>query len=167
MEDFLKKKLGELNYAALLTLIKDNNIDLIFAKILGGLGLTTPDKIYLDEGKLNCHRPDVVFFTILHEIFHYKRIKLLGNAFFVAQFSNENFDEFHQFVVNEENFADRYGRLIFFKFNKFPYPVEFTQMLHDEYYASRYKFITKQMFELFKTKGSDCYDKLYEEFIIK
>lgn len=167
MEDFLKEQLSKLNYTALFSLVKENNIELVEAKILGGLGLTTPERIYLDKDKLNCHRPSVIYFTILHEIYHYKRIHLLGDAFFVKQFSNDNFEEFHKFIVNEEKNADRYGRLMYFRFNKTEYPLNYTQMLHDEYNANRYKFITKQMFELFRGKDSIDFKKLYEEFIIK
>jgi len=167
MEKFLKEKLNQLNYYALLSLIKENNIELVAAKILGCMGLTTPERIYFDENKLNCFHPSIVYFAVLHEIFHYKRIKLLGEPYFVLQFSNSNFNEFHRFVVNEEILADRYGRIMFHKFNKTKFPIEYTQMLDDEFNSNRYKAVTKQMFELFQNTGSGDFKKLYEQFIIK
>jgi hypothetical protein len=165
MEDFLKVKLSKLNYSALLLLIKENNIELVNTKILGAVGITTPEKILLDQSKLNCYPSNIVHFAVLHEIFHYKRIKLLGKAAIVKQFSNTNFEEFHEHLVKEEIGADRYGRLMFFKFNRTEYPIELTQQLHYESYANRYKRLSKQVFGLVKTEAD--YDKLFEEFIIK
>jgi hypothetical protein len=165
MLDFLKDKLNTLNFPALLSLIKDNNIELVDTKILGAIGIAGPERILLDQAKLNCYPPNMVYFAVLHEIYHYKRIKLLGKAAIVKQFSNTNFEEFHEHLIKEEVGADRYGRLLYFKFNRTQYPVQLTQQLHEEFYANRYKRLSKQVFGV--VKNEEDYNKLFEEFIIK
>lgn len=164
MEEFLVKKLGRLNYQSLLHLIRKNRIELVPVKLAGAYGMTTPDRIYVDLDELKKLPDNVVFFVILHEIFHYKRYQVLGKKYFVEIFSSSDFNTLHQHILKEEQAADRYGRLIYRKFNGADYPVEFTQMLDDPYKQERYEKNTRMLFGQIKNEAN--FDTFWNKFIV-
>src|SRR3954470_22769223 len=110
MEDFLVKKLSKLNYQALFSLIGENRIEFIPVRLAGAYGMTLPDRIYVDLYEFRRLPDIVVYFVLLHEIFHYKRYQELGKQHFINELSNPIFEELHNHIVEEELAADAYGR---------------------------------------------------------
>jgi hypothetical protein len=164
MEDFLVKKLSKLNYQALFSLIGENRIEFIPVRLAGAYGMTLPDRIYVDLYELRRLPDNVVYFVLLHEIFHYKRYQQLGKQHFINQLSNPNFEELHNHIIDEEMAADKYGCEMYRLFNGQDYPVQLTQMLDDPYRRSMYEKNTKAFFGQIKSEAD--FDNFWNKFIV-
>lgn len=165
MKDFLVNKLSKLNYQALLDLIDENRIEFESVILAGAYAMTTPDRIYVDLYELRRLPDNVVYFVILHEIFHYKRYQELGKQHFINELSNPILEELHNHIIGEELAADAYGRKMYHFFNGQDYPIELTQMLEDPYNRERYEKNTKAFFGQIKNEVD--FDNFWNKFIVK
>lgn len=126
----LLEKHGELNFNVLVKYMEDTEIFYYDRKMRGPIGVATPNGIYLDLFRLSNYNDKMIFFIILHEIAHYKRIAKMGVDYMVDMLSDKDFDNFCSRVINEEIIADRYGCLLYQSFNKEVFPRDATQQLH-------------------------------------
>ncbi len=157
---------SNLNFKLLIEFMKSTNIVFIENRIKNSYGMATNDSIYLNTNliltRLN-HK--TLFFIILHEIAHYKRIRLMGKKQVIENFSSKNFEMFSEHIIFEEMLADRYARLVYYKLNNEIYPKYSTQCLDDPMIRERYKIeLKKNLFGVIENKEED-YDNLIKSMI--
>lgn len=171
IEDKLKDKLmnrdeNNVNFHHLIEFMHDSEANFIDKRLKGpaAMSLLGGDIIinmeYLDDS----HTNKSVMFIILHENCHNKRIKKMGKEWHITNLSNENFDEFCEYIINEEIIADRYGRLLYYHFNKEHFPVYLTQQLENKKQQENYKQIARYLFGIVKNKEKN-YNELMNNFI--
>ena len=164
---YLNKIDGGLNFKSLINFMSDSLIIFKDRRIKGPIGMTTPYCIYLDikrVDELNLN-PMTVYFLVLHEIGHYKRIKNMGKETMLNHLSTDNFDELCYHIVNEEIFCDRYASLLFYHFNKLILPKIHTQQLDNEIYRLMYRQNVKPLFGVIQNKEEN-YMRLIESFLL-
>lgn len=162
---YLKNRPPQLNFKDLIKFIEDCEIPIENKLLINSVGVATLDCIWLDVSKLSNISDSVVFFIILHEIGHYKRIKKLGRNEIIRKLSINDFRDFNNDIISEEMIADRYGSLLFLKFNGFPFPRILTQNLEDEYNRRMYSLKTAKYFGIIKHSEENYY-KLINNYII-
>jgi len=96
VREHLSKLQGEYDFISLLNFCEQHKINLKAARIKDGLGFACRRCIYLDINKLATHQTKMVYWLILHEVYHYKRIKKMGVKKMVKDFSDTNFETFSQ-----------------------------------------------------------------------
>lgn len=127
---FLDNKPPQLNFKGLIRFMVSTNIVFKHSKLVSSAGMTTLDCICLDIEKLSRYSDSKIFFVILHEICHSKRMSKLGREEIIKRLSSEDFYSFNINLIQEEIIADRYARSLFLKFNGLPFPKHMTQELY-------------------------------------
>lgn len=155
---------GPLNFDGLIKFIELTGFDFKDRDLINAIGIATTDCIYLDIGKLRHYIDDFIFFVILHEICHFKRIAKIGKLETIRLLSLDDFNLFHEHILNEEILADRYACSLFYRFNKKIYPYEMTQQLDQPKKKKEYKNIAKRYFG-FIQNDEQRYDELIKSFI--
>ena len=158
---------SKLNFKALVKFIENEDINVKLCALTHSLGLAADTGIYFNvEMTLEHYNTDMVYFGILHEIAHYKRIQRMGKAKVIELLSVEDFEKFAGHVIGEEIIADRYASRLFYRLNQIKYPKYMTQQLENKEVQSMYK--AKILPKLFgKIQNSEeKYDKLLSEFIV-
>jgi len=157
---------SNLNFKSLIEFMKSTNIVFIENRIKNSYGMATNDSIYLNTNLMLTRLNDKeLFFIILHEIAHYKRIQLIGKKQVIEYFANKDFEVFSEHIIFEEILADRYGRLVYYKLNNKIYPKYSTQCLDDPMIRERYKMgLNKNLFGIIENKEED-YDNLIKSMI--
>lgn len=169
-EQLLKEVEGsELNFECLSQFIKDENIPIHNAVLVQGIsGLATKEGIYIDILRA-IHEFDVdkLFFIILHEIGHYKRNQHLTKQETIDKIVNNDYKSYVDYVIEEEIFADRYGRLVFRLINGKDFPDYKTQQLDKEEFRDMYSKRLEGTYTYLKNtiKSVDDYQKVMEKFI--
>jgi hypothetical protein len=148
IKKYLENKPPQLNFKCLLKFMEDSYIPFKNAWLMSSAAMTTLDCIYLDINKLSHYTDSMVYFIILHEIGHFKKMRKHGRAEVIRRLSIENFELFHINMVTEEMVADRYASRLFNRFNQVPFPSRLTQQL--EFIDNRKKYTknTRQYFGL-------------------
>lgn len=162
----LQAKHGELNFNGLVELMENNNIEYINSTLKGPMGISTYSGVYLDYFTIVKYYNDMVlFYIILHETGHMKRIHRMGKNKLITVLSNTDYDSFFDYVISEEIFADRYAMFLYQKLNNESFNIEATQQLHLKPNQERYHPFVKLLFG--KIDGTEeSYDKLFEKFIV-
>jgi len=161
----LRSKPSQLDFEALISFMESTGIEYRDRRLRGPLGLTTYYCIYLDMEKLMTVHEKLMYFVILHETAHYKRIvKMGGKDGVIKVLSNEDFEEFFNHVIGEEIFSDRYACHVYHKLNKFNFPREATQQLHLEERQRQYKGNARQLFGVVQN-NEENYKRLLESFV--
>jgi len=160
----LKEKHGELNFNGLLEFMEFSSIDFKARKLRGPMGIATYFCIYLDMDKIDTYHDQMLFFVILHEIAHYKRIAKVGKEHIIKMLSLEDFEEFCTHVITEEIIADRYGCYVFYLLNKNIFPRGATQQLDIDYRRIQYKNTAKYLFGQIQN-NEENYKKVLESFL--
>lgn len=155
---------GELNFSGLLRFMKSTGITYRNRKFKGPLGFAAYDCIYLDVDKILHYHPKLLFFVILHETAHHKRIMAMGKEKLIELLSLSDFEAFVDHVVGEEMVADRYGRYMFYKLNRESFPIEATQRLENPEMKQRYKPIAGMLFGVVQNDEGN-YHRLVESFL--
>lgn len=155
---------GRLNFDGLIEFIEQTGFVFKDRDLINAMGIATIDCIYLDIGKLKHYMDDFIFFVILHEICHFKRISKVGKIETIKLLSLEDFKEFNEHILGEEILADRYACRLFYRFNKKIYPYEMTQQLDQPKKKEEYKEIAKRYFG-FIQNNEQRYDELIKSFI--
>jgi hypothetical protein len=106
----------------------------------------------------------MLYFIILHETSHYKRIQKFGVKKIIENLSDENFENFFQFLLNEELVSDRYGSLLFYKFNGQEYPKSLTQELTNEINKIRFRQSARYFFGAVQN-SEERYKNFMDSFI--
>ena len=161
-----------LNFETILTIINESNIKIINACLSDDIvGLTTLDCIYIDiydiltrvsVGEINLHK---VFFILLHEIAHKKRIDKHGVDYHLNMLTTSDFKSFHEFIIAEELFADRWASLVFYLINQTKFHISQTQGLHITLNKELYINSLKETHNLFKATNFN-YNKMIKQFLI-
>jgi len=140
-EQLLKEVEGsELNFECLTKFIEDENIPVFNAALAQGInGLATKEAIYIDVLRtIRNLGIDKLFFVIAHEIGHYKRNINLTQEEVLDNIVKNDYRAYVNYVMNEEIFADRYGRMVFRLLNGKNFPADRTQQLEKESYRHVY-----------------------------
>jgi len=158
---FLKKKnkRSNLNFKGLIKFIEDNKFPIKDIGMNGPLGIAFHDKILLDLINLNYEEDDMLFYIILHEIAHYLRLQKLGENHILDLYIGDDLKAFLDDVIREEQFADRFANLQYYRLNK--------QILNQyqfrgskEYKILPYKAHIKRLFDM--VNSEEDYDALFE-----
>ena len=163
----LLEKHGKFNFNALLAFMENTGINYQNRRMCGPLGLATYHTVYVDLDCINQYPDNLLYFIILHETAHYKRIERMGGKDEVIKMlSIDDFEEFSKHVIDEEIFADRYACFIYQILNKKKFPREATQNLHLKERQESYK--TNSVIRLFGVvqNSEEIYNKLIDRFLI-
>jgi len=173
-EDFIHRlnNMSLLNFETILTIINESNIKIINACLSDDIvGLTTLECIYIDiydiltrlsVGEINLHK---VFFILLHEIAHKKRIDKHGVDYHLNMLITPDFKSFHEFIIGEELFADRWASLVFYVINQTKFHISQTQGLHITSNKELYINSLKETHNLFKATNFN-YGDMIKQFLI-
>lgn len=154
-----------LNTKGLVSFMQNSGIVFKDRSLKGPVGIATTYCIYLDIDKLTNHFPDrILYFVILHEMGHLKRITKLGKDKIISLLSLEDFDEFCEHVIGEELIADRYGCYLFWLLNKQIYPRYLTQELYLPENKLEYRRPSKLLFGVVKN-SEENYKELIKTLI--
>jgi len=162
----LTKKNGRHNFKKLLEFMEASGIDFKDRKIkFNTLGVATMYGLFINSEELNRYNDSIIFYVILHEIAHYKRIQKMGKEALIKALSAENFETFFEHVVGEEIIADRYASLLYLWFNKETFPSIWTQELFKEDKRNNYRPIAARLFGVIKN-DEENYKNLLESFLV-
>jgi hypothetical protein len=138
-----KDKIMEFNVYDLISYMEKSDINYYMADLKGPLGLTSLDAIYIDLNEIivrytsECSK--FLYFIILHETAHMKRIIKMGREEVLRNLSTNNFDDLFEHIIGEELIADKYGSLLYYFLNKKFYPKHYTQQLDNIHVREKYK----------------------------
>lgn len=131
------------NINGLISFMEESDINYHMADLTGPLGLASFDGVYIDVNQIIRHISHdygtILYFVILHETAHMKRMMKIGKTEILNNLSLPDFELFFEHVVNEELIADKYGSLMYYLLNKKLYPSFYTQQLNDSDNKERYK----------------------------
>jgi hypothetical protein len=136
--DSLKQRHGKYDFNKLIEFIQSTGFIYKARKINGPIAIASIDCVYIDVDKVDYFGDRLVYFIILHETCHMKRITKLGSEWMLRNLSFEDFDEFTKHIFIEEILADRYACRMFYEFNKVVYPWRDTQQLDDKIKQQQY-----------------------------
>lgn len=165
-ELLIDRSTEDLDFKTLLEIMKASGIEFRNRKMRGPLGIATFYCIYLDieHMRMACNR-ETIYFVILHEMAHYKRISRMGKEKLIEILSFEDLEIFCKHVITEEIIADRYACYVFQYLNGSSYPRRCTQQLHLEYQEEQYKYQLKKYF-FGKINNEETYIAFWESFVI-
>ena len=170
IDESIKKALakldGKLKFNNLIKFIEDTGITFKDMEMTGPLGIATLDCIYLDISQLKRYNDRFVYFVILHETAHFKRITKMGRDVMLKNLSMDNFDELLTHVFFEEILADRYACRMFYHFNRDIYPWSQTQQLNLPSKQLQYHPMARNYFGKIQNDEKKYYE-LIEQFIKK
>lgn len=173
IDDNLKEYLSEqvssktLNFKDLIKFLEETNFEFKSVSLKGPTALATHKGVFCDIDKLNRLTHSEVFFILLHEYAHAFRIKKMEVETMISLLSQEEFDDVFKHVLYEELVADRYGKIMFYCFNKTILPNHITQELNEGYRVQHYKEYLRRNIGYSTIKNSiENYNKLMESFIV-
>ena len=168
MDESIKIKLKkEVDLSPLIALMEASGVDFKNRKLNGPFGMATYLSVYLDVDKLlDCFNTRMIWFIILHEMGHFRRIQKMGKDKPISMFSLEDYDAFCNHIISEEIFADRYACFIYYLNNKQEFPRLATQQLYLVENQQRYKMAIQPLFGVVKNKEEN-YIQLFESYIIQ
>jgi hypothetical protein len=158
----LLSRLKGFNTEPLIRLMDESDVSYHKTSLRGPLGMATFDAIHIDVDRIYNDR--MLYFIILHETSHYKRIQKFGVKKIIENLSDENFENFFQFLLNEELVSDRYGSLLFYKFNGQEYPKSLTQELTNEMNKNKFRHSARYFFGTVQN-SEERYKKFMDSFI--
>ena len=161
----LREKKSELNFRVLLSFMEATGIEFRDRILRGPMGIATYYCIYLDMTKIITYHEKMLFFVILHEIAHFKRIAKVGREHVIRMLSIEEFKPFCDHIINEEIIADRYACYVYQCLNQDEFPRTATQELHLDYRQREYERTAQHLFGVIKN-NEENYKKLLESFVL-
>lgn len=161
----LKENNGDIGFDCLINFMNDNNIEVKNHRLKDIIGIATYDCVYLDMDKVMRYNTRMVWYIILHEIAHFKRIAKMGKAWVVEMLSLEDFDGFVSAIIKEEMLADRYACFVYRLLLKETFPIEATQCLHMAHKKEDYKKSASRLYG-FMNHDENNYEKLLNSFLI-
>ncbi len=156
-------KHGELNFDGLLVLMRDSGLYFEKRCLNNALGLATFDCIYLDLDVLNLYKDEFIYFVVLHEIAHGKRIRKMGKEGLIKNMIEPDLGIFSNHILSEEIFADRYACFNYRLLNKKPYLGK-TQELYLDDKKNKYLIKLKKTHEAIG-QSEDKYNDLINSYI--
>lgn len=162
--DSLTQRHGKYDFNKLIEFIESTGFVYKARKINGPIAIATINGIYIDVDKVDYFGDKLVYFIILHETCHMKRITKLGGEWMLRNLSFDDFDEFTKHIFIEEILADRYACLMFYEFNKLVYPWSETQQLDQKRKQEDYAPMARLYFGKIQN-DINKYNELISEFI--
>lgn len=149
------------DYDCLLKAYEGVNVQI--RKLKGPAGMATFDTIYIDPRIYDRYGAVMFNFVLLHELCHHKRYLKYGTDFHMKGLSLENFDEFLDFIINEEITADRYATYMYRILNGKTFSGK-TQELHKPLNRKKYEIVAEYIFGQIQN-DYDNYNKLAESVL--
>lgn len=166
IKNHLQNKVGTLDFKALLDFMEASGIEYRKIGLRGAIGLCTDYCVYLDFNKLTQLNDKIMYFVILHETAHYKRMqKMGGKDWVISNLSIKDFDAFCESIITEEIIADRFASYVYFLLNKELYPRKMTQQLDLEDNQPYYRGQLKGVFNVVKN-NEENYKNMITNFLI-
>lgn len=174
LKEELKNALTEIikkqNVDGLINFMENSDVEYHMADLRGPLAMATFEGVFIDLKRImdRAWMDDtrLIYFVILHETAHIKRMKKLGKKEVLRNLSLEEFDEFFEHVVGEELIADRYGCHVYYKLNNENFPTCMTQQLDIKLNQEKYRQTARGFFGRIQNDEKK-YKELFEQFIIK
>lgn len=163
--DKLSERDGRYNFIKLLEYMQASGYTYVDKKLRGPLAIATLNGILLDMSTIDRYHDKLVYFILLHETAHMKRIGRMGKELMLANLSIEDFDEFTAHIFEEEIFADRYACRLFFHFNKEIYPWYETQQLNLKYKQEQYGPMARMYYGKIQN-NEEKYNEMISNFIV-
>ena len=163
------KGVSDLYFSNLLEMINDESIPIRNAKLKNAYAITTFDCIYYDFDAITSHEfygDEFLYYVMLHEICHYKRIKKFGNEKFITGLTSNSLTEYFDFLINEEIISDRWASYIFYKLNGRLLRNHMTQNLHIEENKNKFMVSNVRSFNIISGDMKN-YDELVNHHIIE
>jgi hypothetical protein len=157
---------SDLNFIKLINFIKESNIPFFSNELVSAFGIATFYGIHLDIRLLKTISYDMVYFIILHEIGHYKRIIKKGKQYHLHCLSDNNIDNLYNHILIEEIIADKYGSLVFRLLNNINFQYEKTQQLNSIQNQFKFYPLAQSMCNIIQN-DEEKYIKLVNDFIVK
>src|ERR1039458_4209361 len=105
---FINKK-GHIDLKPLIDLMEVSKIKFVNCVLDGPFAMATHLGIYMDvDNIVSSFNSNMIWFVVLHEMAHFRRIQKMGKDKVLEMFSLEDFDMFSDHIINEEIIADRY-----------------------------------------------------------
>ena len=156
----LKERHGKYDFKTLISYMELSGFKFENKGLKGPVGLTTIDGVILDMSKLSTMTDRMLYYVVLHEMAHMKRIDKFGVETVLDFLSIEDFEEFHGYLVREEVLADRFASRMFFCFNSNVFQEYETQQLHLRYNQDKYQRVSRLFHDKVKNKKENYYDLL-------
>lgn len=165
IKQYLSDENDKLNFKGLLKVLENRDVIVKNKKLCGVAGMTTFDCIYIDLECLDYGYPSTVkFFVFLHELGHYKRIEKYGKEFFINKLSSDNPRELFEYLILEEDVANRYAKLLYRKINKESFPEHLFNQINSTNRKATYMEYAKELVGKVQN-NEDNYNKLMESYI--
>jgi hypothetical protein len=166
----LIKIIKKQNVDGLISFMENSGIEYHMADLRGPFAMATFEGVFIDlkkiMSKVLIDDTRFIYFVILHETGHIKRMKKLGEKEILKKLSLSDFEEFFEDIVGEELIADRYGCYIYRKLNNETFPIHMTQQLNLEFHKNKYKDSTRKIFGRIQNNKKN-YNDLVNQFIIR
>ncbi len=168
LKEALVETLPNKDISDLVCFMENAGVKYYLADLNGPLALASYYGVYLDLKSIKQRGASdlLVYFIILHETAHMKRIKKMGKKQLLKNLSSTDFNVFFEHVLGEELIADRYGCFMFYNLTKKEYPKYMTQQLYIKENADRYKHIARHLFGQVENDEKK-YKELIDKFIRK
>lgn len=127
--------------------VKTHDVPVEFRKLNGARGIADFDKVYVDP--IKCETVEMLMYVTLHEIGHSKRWARVGREQFMKNFTEQEFEDFFEFIINEEIIADRYAGLTYRVLTG--ESTKLTQGLEEEWAKEQYRQPASAMHMMIKT----------------
>jgi len=163
---YLNSRDKKYNFSKLLKFLEESGIPFKSKKLItGGVAIATIQGVLFDLEQLIKQSDKLVFFILLHEVGHSKRLSKIGIDKVVGNLSEENFEVFFSKLIYEELVADRYASFLFNIFNEEKYPWYETQQLDLETRQNGYRPVANLYFGKI-SNDINKYNQLLNKFII-
>lgn len=162
----LSERDGKYNFIMLLEYMHDSGYTYENKKLLGPLAIATLNGVLLDMSTIDRYNDKLVYFILLHETAHMKRIDRMGKELMLANLSIEDFDTFTAHIFEEEIFADRYACRLFYHFNNEIYPWYETQQLNLKYKQDKYEPMARMYYGKIQN-NEEKYNEMINNFIVE
>ena len=156
---------GQYNFTKLVDYLLDTGFVYQDRKLRGPLAIATLNGVLLDMSVIDRYHDKLVYFILLHETAHMKRINRMGKEMMLSNLSIEDFGEFTAHIFEEEIFADRYACSLFYHFNKEIYPWYETQQLNLKYKQDQYEKMARMYYGKIQN-NEEKYNEMISNFII-
>ena len=156
---------GQYNFTKLVDYLLDTGFVYQDRKLRGPLAIATLNGVLLDMSVIDRYHDKLVYFILLHETAHMKRINRMGKEMMLSNLSIEDFGEFTARIFEEEIFADRYACSLFYHFNKEIYPWYETQQLNLKYKQDQYEKMARMYYGKIQN-NEEKYNEMINNFII-
>jgi hypothetical protein len=169
LQNLKNEELKTYNVDGLISFMENSDINYYMADLNGPLGMATFDGVYIDVNNIIRNTPcksDFLYFVILHETSHMKRMKKIGKEEILKNLSLTEFNEFFEHVVNEELISDKYALINYYKLNKFSFPIFYTQQLNLTENKEIYKMTARGFFGKIQNDETK-YNDFVKKFIKK